>query len=200
MRGGHCLPRIRREIQASCLYALTHSPCEFQAGREMRGRRPMLVLSPRAFNQRTSIVIGLPMTTSRSNESNPFAIKFQGSKGTLSYVLCHQPKSFEWKVREMEARSDAKLRAPAPPPRSAALPGEPGCCVRLRFRPPSSSSTRCASSQTPVLWPFGMLLWLVRFERFHTFKPKNASHPELPATSGHHQPSRMTSSRISITS
>lgn len=73
--------------------------CNPQAGREMRDRHPMLVLSPKAFNQRTSIVIGLPMTTSQSNESNPFAIRFQGPKRASSYVLCHQPKSFDWKVR-----------------------------------------------------------------------------------------------------
>ena len=32
-----------------------------------------------------------------------------------------------------------------------------------------------------------MLLCVVRFERFHTFKPKDASHPEFPATLGHHR-------------
>lgn len=72
--------------------------CNPQAGREMRDRHPMLVLSPREFNERTSIVIGLPMTTSDSNETNPFAVKFS-VKGKTSYVLCHQPKSFDWRAR-----------------------------------------------------------------------------------------------------
>ena len=70
-----------------------------QAGREMKDPHPMLVLSPKAFNERTSIVIGLPMTTSGSNESNPFAVKFSGPRGVASYVLCHQPKSFDWRAR-----------------------------------------------------------------------------------------------------
>ena len=65
----------------------------------MKDLHPMLVLSPRAFNERTSIVIGLPMTTSESNDSNPFAIKFSGPRGIVSYVLCHQPKSFDWRAR-----------------------------------------------------------------------------------------------------
>jgi mRNA interferase MazF len=73
--------------------------CNPQAGREMKDRHPMLVLSPRAFNERTSIVIGLPMTTSESNESNPFAVKIAGPKGVTSYILCHQPKSFDWRAR-----------------------------------------------------------------------------------------------------
>jgi len=67
-----------------------------QIGREMRDMHPMLVLSPKTFNKRTSIVIGLPMTTAEYNSSNPFAVKFQGRNGTVSYVLAHQPKSFDW--------------------------------------------------------------------------------------------------------
>ena len=70
-----------------------------QLGREMKDLHPMLVLSPKAFNERTSIVIGLPMTTSASNATNPFAVRFVGPKGVESYVLAHQPKSFDWRMR-----------------------------------------------------------------------------------------------------
>lgn len=77
--------------------------CNPQAGKEMRDRHPFLVLSPAAFNGRTSLVIGLPMTTAEYNVDNPFAIKAGPatgkSKGKTSYVLCHQPKSFDWRVR-----------------------------------------------------------------------------------------------------
>ena len=73
--------------------------CNPRAGREMRDLHPMLVLSPRAFNERTSIVIGVPMTTSESNESNPFAVRISGARGIVSYVLCHQPKSYDWRAR-----------------------------------------------------------------------------------------------------
>ncbi len=57
---------------------------------------PMLILSPKAFNKRTSIVIGLPMTSSLSNVGNPFAIDVSRSAQQRSFVLCHQPKSFDW--------------------------------------------------------------------------------------------------------
>lgn len=70
-----------------------------QSGREMRDMHPMLVLSSKEFNFRTGIVIGLPMTTAGYNDSNPFAIKFQGENGENSYVLAHQPKSFDWRQR-----------------------------------------------------------------------------------------------------
>lgn len=77
--------------------------CSPQAGREMRDVPPFLVLSPRSFNERTSLVIGLPMTTAAYNADNPFAIavgRAAGRKaGAPSYVLCHQPKSFDWRMR-----------------------------------------------------------------------------------------------------
>ncbi len=69
----------------------------------MRDPHPFLVLSPRVFNERTSLVIGLPMTTAEYNADNPFAVVVGAAKGRkknkTSYVLCHQPKSFDWWVR-----------------------------------------------------------------------------------------------------
>jgi mRNA interferase MazF len=73
--------------------------CNPHAGREMKDVHPLLVLSPKTFNDRTGIVIGLPMTTVALNETNPFAVKFSGAKGVVSYILTHQPKSFDWKMR-----------------------------------------------------------------------------------------------------
>ena len=69
----------------------------------MKDIHPFLVLSPGIFNKKTSLVIGLPMTTAAYNADNPFAIavgKASGRQtGKTSYVLCHQPKSFDWYLR-----------------------------------------------------------------------------------------------------
>lgn len=77
--------------------------CTPQAGREMRDLHPFLVLSPSPFNARTSLVIGLPMTSAEYNADNPFAVAvgaLSGARaGKTSYVLCHQPKSFDWRAR-----------------------------------------------------------------------------------------------------
>ena len=73
--------------------------CNPQSGREMKDVHPLLVLSPRAFNERTGIVIGLPMTSAGFNETNPFAIKLVGRGKRVSYILAHQPKSFDWRAR-----------------------------------------------------------------------------------------------------
>lgn len=70
-----------------------------QVGSEIKDEQLMLVVSPRAFNERTSLVIGFPMSHSPSNETNPFAVKFTSSKGEVCYVLAHQPKSFAWRDR-----------------------------------------------------------------------------------------------------
>jgi mRNA interferase MazF len=83
-----------------------------QIGSEMKNEHPMLVLSPKAFNERTGIVIGLPMTHAPSNETNPFAVKFTTAQGEVCYVLTHQPKSFDWRKRD--ARQHPWKQIPAP--------------------------------------------------------------------------------------
>lgn len=86
-----------------------------QIGREMRDVHPFLVLSPRIFNEKTSLVIGLPMTTAEYHLDNPFAVavdKAKGRKiGQTSYVLCHQPKSFDWRLRKAKAHPLGVLSA-----------------------------------------------------------------------------------------
>jgi mRNA interferase MazF len=76
-----------------------------QVGSEMKDEQPMLVLSTKAFNERTGIVIGLPMTHAASNESNPFAIRYVGPKQEVGYVLTHQAKSFDWRQRGARAHA-----------------------------------------------------------------------------------------------
>ncbi len=75
--------------------------CNPPSRQEMRGIHPFLVLSPKSFNDKTSLVIGLPMTTAEYNADNPFAVSVGTASGKkpnkISYVLCHQPKSFDWR-------------------------------------------------------------------------------------------------------
>ena len=79
----------------------------------MRDLHPMLVLSPGAFNARTGLVIGLPMTTAAYNATNPFALAIGSAggrkAGKTSYVLCHQPKSFDWRARSAKPHTHGRL-------------------------------------------------------------------------------------------
>ncbi len=78
--------------------------CTQQTETGMCDLYPFLVLSPRIFNDRTSLVIGLPMTTAAYNADNPFAVAVGTVHGKqqqkVSYILCHQPKSFNWCSRK----------------------------------------------------------------------------------------------------
>jgi mRNA interferase MazF len=75
---------------------IQHNP---QAGKEIPDDHPMLVISTKVFNERTGLVVGFPMTHSEQHQDNPFAVAEQGVKGEVGYVLVHQPKSFDWRVR-----------------------------------------------------------------------------------------------------
>jgi mRNA interferase MazF len=87
--------------------------CNPQVGQEVRDVHPFLVLSPLIFNEKTSLVIGLPMTTAEYNADNPFAVtvgRAAGRKaGQTGYVLCHQPKSFDWRLRGAKAHPSGTL-------------------------------------------------------------------------------------------
>lgn len=87
--------------------------CNPQVGQEMRDIHPFLVLSPAIFNAKTSLVIGLPMTTADYNADNPFAVAVgnmaKRNVNKTSYVLCHQPKSFDWRLRQAKPHQLGRL-------------------------------------------------------------------------------------------
>jgi mRNA interferase MazF len=67
--------------------------------KEIGDEHPLLVSSTSAFNSRVGIVIGFPMTHSKMNEDNLFALKVEILKNESAYVLAYQPKSFDWHSR-----------------------------------------------------------------------------------------------------
>jgi mRNA interferase MazF len=76
-----------------------------QAGREQAGHRPALVLSPSAYNGKTSLMVCCPMTT--RIKGYPFEVRIVGA--TPSVALADQVKSLDWRVR----RATRKGRATA---------------------------------------------------------------------------------------
>jgi len=80
----------------------------------MRDIHPFLVLSPQIFNNKTSFVIDLPMTIAAYNADNPLAVAVGKASGRIlektSYVLCHQPKSFDWRMRDAKPHPLGKLQ------------------------------------------------------------------------------------------
>lgn len=67
-----------------------------QAGHEQAGHRPALVISPRIYNSRTSLMLCCPITT--KIKGYPFEVKIAGPKANA--VLSDQIKSLNWKIRK----------------------------------------------------------------------------------------------------
>jgi len=66
-----------------------------QAGHEQAGHRPALVLTPAAYNDKTSLAVCCPMTTQIKNY--PFEVVVAGTPPSV--VLADQVKSLDWRSR-----------------------------------------------------------------------------------------------------
>ena len=54
--------------------------------------------------------VSVPMTTAAYNVNNPFAVAVGVAKSQKSsYVLCHQPKTFDWRQRRASRHPLKKL-------------------------------------------------------------------------------------------
>jgi mRNA interferase MazF len=67
-----------------------------QAGHEQAGHRPALVISPAAYNGRTSLLLCCPMMT--KVKGYPFEVVVAGKRSGA--VLADQVKSLDWVVRK----------------------------------------------------------------------------------------------------
>ncbi len=88
-----------------------------QAGHEQAGHRPAVVLSPAAYNAKTSLMLCCPMTSQL--KGYPFEVVVAGP--VPSAVLADQVKSLDWRKRRAKRKGTiaagelaevrAKLRA-----------------------------------------------------------------------------------------
>ena len=70
-------------------------------GHEQKGRRPVLIVSPDAFNQLTKVPIVLPITSGGSfARTAGFAVPLNGvGTKTTGVVRCDQPRALDLKAR-----------------------------------------------------------------------------------------------------
>lgn len=68
-----------------------------QAGREQAGRRPAVVVSPRAYNSKVGLALACPIT-SRS-KGYPFEVELSVGAKLEGVILCDQIKSLDWMAR-----------------------------------------------------------------------------------------------------
>ncbi len=75
------------------------------SGHEHRGQRPVVVLTPRAFNDLTSVPVVLPITTGGSfARVHGFAVSLAGAGlATQGVVRCDQPRALDLRSRKARA-------------------------------------------------------------------------------------------------
>lgn len=76
-----------------------------QAGHEQAGRRPAIVLSPTAYNQRVGLVLCCPIT--RQIKGYPFEVVLPEGLPIAGAILADQLKSLDWRVRQAQHIADA---------------------------------------------------------------------------------------------
>ena len=76
------------------------------SGHEQRGRRPVLVVSPAAFNRVTKVPVVLPITSGGQFARNTgFAVSLTGAgTETTGIVRCDQPRALDMKARGARRR------------------------------------------------------------------------------------------------
>ena len=71
------------------------------AGHEQKGRRPVLIVSPEAFNQITKVPVVLPITSGGNfARTAGFAVPLTGAgTKTTGVVRCDQPRALDLRAR-----------------------------------------------------------------------------------------------------
>ena len=75
-----------------------------QSGHEQAGRRPAVVLSPKAYNSRAGLLVCVPVTN--QIKGYPFEVKLTGT-GATGAALADQVKSLDWQARQAERKGSA---------------------------------------------------------------------------------------------
>jgi mRNA interferase MazF len=71
-----------------------------QSGHEQAGRRPALVLSPAAYNEKVGLAILCPITSQK--KGYPFEVTIPEGFEVGGVVLADQVKSLDWRARQAE--------------------------------------------------------------------------------------------------
>ena len=80
-----------------------------QSGHEQAGRRPALVISPIAYNQKIGMALLCPITN--QIKDYPFEVIIPSGYKVIGVILSDQIKCLDWKVRETEYVCKLSLQA-----------------------------------------------------------------------------------------
>lgn len=71
-----------------------------QAGREQAGRRPAVVLSPRTYNEKTSLAVVCPITSHA--KGYPFEVSVPSGQRIGGVILSDHLKNLDWRQRQAQ--------------------------------------------------------------------------------------------------
>ena len=71
-----------------------------QAGHEQAGRRPAVIISPQAYNDRVGLAILCPITS--QVKGYPFEVRIPDGLPIIGVILSDQVKSMDWRARNAE--------------------------------------------------------------------------------------------------
>ena len=77
-----------------------------QSGHEQAGRRPAVVLSPKAYNGRAGLAVCVPVAS--QVKGYPFEVVLSGA-GATGAALADQVKSLDWQARQAERKGTATM-------------------------------------------------------------------------------------------
>ena len=78
-----------------------------QAGHEQAGRRPVLILSPEAYNRKVGLALCCPITSQK--KGYPFEVALP-PEGTVSgVILADQVKCLDWRARQADIDGSASI-------------------------------------------------------------------------------------------
>lgn len=71
-----------------------------QTGREQAGRRPAVVLSPRGYNEKTSLAVVCPVTSHA--KGYPFEVPVPTGQPIKGVILSDHLKNLDWRQRQAQ--------------------------------------------------------------------------------------------------
>ena len=69
-------------------------------GREQRGYRPALIISPAAYSEKSSLALFCPITSQQ--KGYPFEVLLPENLQTHGVILVDQIRSLDWRVRQIK--------------------------------------------------------------------------------------------------
>ena len=74
---------------------------------------PVVVVSGRRFNERVGVLVCWPVSLDPVQDGNPFAVPVGNKKQGYGYVICHMPRTIDWRAQGVQKHPWKKMEKTA---------------------------------------------------------------------------------------